>query len=614
MILHEHDFSNTGLLSGNGQQSPHLSLDGSDIVFTGDNFSGCKGVLPQLSCDQRLDSTMLKLTKLTLSQIPDDQKADLERNAITVGCTNSTRCWSLYLRGLMELEEVKAKGDLKRLWKGEKDANDTKALSKARGFLEQALTYVGSSMTDLKRKVQRSLALALGPTVRSNTLALVASDLIHQSINEATSARSRHMGLDRVDLTSAKSAKNYPVDISEVKAGLPECFRFLAIVSCPTGELLLDMIDGSQEVKTCCIFPATAEHVADSLLRPLHELLASSYKQMDDSKAIDRQDTEAKRQWRRDRREMDKSFEHFMRISAEIFTSADLPKQCRNFLFAAPRSTPGNLSSRFDEVATDAASDILPETTCMILLLDEKLHKFPFESLHFFESKTICRLPSLLFAHEICKRNSREGNLLEIDRDCVTYILNPEGDLADTEERLLPALEGIGSKYWTAYVKEMPQFDALEKALCQKSSLLLYFGHGGGERIMTKEQLASLGRRPNGIQASVVLMGCSSGELKSPNQDSSSCCPRSIHFEPDGLILRYLLYGAPCVVGNLWDVTDRDIDIFTQSMLNSIFKDDMSIAQCLAVARPECKFRFLTGAAPVCYGLPVSICNSSSHG
>jgi separase len=31
-------------------------------------------------------------------------------------------------------------------------------------------------------------------------------------------------------------------------------------------------------------------------------------------------------------------------------------------------------------------------------------------------------------------------------------------------------------------------------------------------------------------------------------------------FEPSGMVLAYLLAGAPAVVGTLWDVTDRDCD------------------------------------------------------
>ena len=51
-------------------------------------------------------------------------------------------------------------------------------------------------------------------------------------------------------------------------------------------------------------------------------------------------------------------------------------------------------------------------------------------------------------------------------------------------------------------------------------------------------------------------MGCSSG-----NQYVMG------DFEPYGTILAYIIAGCPCVVGNLWDVTDRDIDRLTEEFL-----------------------------------------------
>lgn len=86
----------------------------------------------------------------------------------------------------------------------------------------------------------------------------------------------------------------------------------------------------------------------------------------------------------------------------------------------------------------------------------------------------------------------------------------------------------------------------------------------------------------------------------------------------------------PAVVGNLWHVTDGDLDRFTESLLTSWLGDkskslpvfilsqsyiaasSFSIGKLLtlakemfAVARKSCKLPHLVGAAPVFYGLPV---------
>ncbi len=77
-------------------------------------------------------------------------------------------------------------------------------------------------------------------------------------------------------------------------------------------------------------------------------------------------------------------------------------------------------------------------------------------------------------------------------------------------------------------------------------------------------------------------------------------------------------------MANLWDVTDRDIDRFSQAVLTAWIsgaggkgKDDGSSSSgaaagtdvCAAVAasRGACKLPHLVGAAPVVYGIPSRI-------
>ena len=79
-----------------------------------------------------------------------------------------------------------------------------------------------------------------------------------------------------------------------------------------------------------------------------------------------------------------------------------------------------------------------------------------------------------------------------------------------------------------------------------------------------------------------------------------------------------LALSSPTLVANLWDVTDKDIDKFSQSVfdklsLNSSMKEkkrsgnknnDTSIVAAVAQSRDSCKLKYLTGAAPVVYGIP----------
>ncbi|GJD11802.1 Separin [Galdieria sulphuraria] len=116
------------------------------------------------------------------------------------------------------------------------------------------------------------------------------------------------------------------------------------------------------------------------------------------------------------------------------------------------------------------------------------------------------------------------------------------------------------------------------KELVEKLSrhqLFVYCGHGTGEKFIPAKQIRKLERAPIAL-----LMGCSSGKPSSQ------------------------------VVVNLWDVTDRDIDRFTHYLLEEWFttssNNNSAIDLALAIlrARDQCYFTYLTGCAPVVYGLP----------
>ncbi len=77
------------------------------------------------------------------------------------------------------------------------------------------------------------------------------------------------------------------------------------------------------------------------------------------------------------------------------------------------------------------------------------------------------------------------------------------------------------------------------------------------------------------------------------------------------------------MVGTLWDVTDRDIDRLSLKMLEywgalpketdsepkETTEEGRSLAESLAVSRDTCTLRYLNGASPVVYGLPVYLNN-----
>jgi len=223
-----------------------------------------------------------------------------------------------------------------------------------------------------------------------------------------------------------------------------------------------------------------------------------------------------------------------------------------------------------------------------------------------------------------------------IDENKGTWILNPSGDLTSTQgtfEKDLQTLPGG----WTGISSRAPSEAEFAKALGE-SEIMLYFGHGSGGQFIRARTVKKLNEC-----AVALLMGCSSGALKEAGE-----------FQPHGMPLAYLLGGSPAVVANLWDVTDKDIDKFSKKVLEdwgllrstaaaskakakaaatpgrnrsksremqkAAGMDDgglfgsatvkggkwkASLVEAVARGRKECHLKYLNGAAPVVYGVPV---------
>lgn len=218
----------------------------------------------------------------------------------------------------------------------------------------------------------------------------------------------------------------------------------------------------------------------------------------------------------------------------------------------------------------DAANCDERSQSCLFLLLDENLHRFPFEGMQALEGKSVCRIPSLPFVYStllecISSRNQQPV----VDPSNASYVLDPENNLQATQKRLLPVLQGISSSNgwgWNGVIGETPSQSFFRRALEKENGLLIYFGHGGAQTCFSRRQVDQMiSAKDNSevrtCKASVILMGCSSGRLVSVNRkDSETLEQLPLYFEPEGIALSYLCAGSPCVVGNLWDVTDHDID------------------------------------------------------
>lgn len=267
------------------------------------------------------------------------------------------------------------------------------------------------------------------------------------------------------------------------------------------------------------------------------------------------------------------------------------------------------------EITRDRSIAADPKS-CTFLILDENFTRLPLEGIGILKGKSVCRIPSIAFAASSLLRLKNGGeDHVTFDASKTSVVLDAEANLLQTQDRILTALSNVSSSNgwnWKKVVGKRPSKAFIKEALKPERGIFLYFGHATGERYFSKTDIEDLSRScqhgKSDCNAVVVLMGCSSGDLASVNFDRTlTVAGNEMLFEPEGAVLSYLCAGAPTVVGNLWDVTDRDIDKFSISFLEKMYKGEDNIPASVAKSRHVCRMKNLVGCAPVVYGIPVVI-------
>jgi separase len=266
-----------------------------------------------------------------------------------------------------------------------------------------------------------------------------------------------------------------------------------------------------------------------------------------------------------------------------------------------------------------------------ILILDKELLVFPWESLPCLDGRAVSRMPSLNCVESRLDKmrvQGVDGSAFSISTSRGAYILNPSSDLASTQSTFTAAFS-TSLPNFSSIINRVPTEAEFESYLREKE-LFLYFGHGSGAQYIRGRNIKRLERC-----AVTFLMGCSSGKMVECGE-----------FEPYGVPWNYMHANAPAVVGTLWDVTDKDIDRFAmktftewgllggetspeeaagpkkrsknvKGMGKSVKQPSqpspdgatpeqkIALDEAVANARSSCVLRYLNGAAPVIYGIPI---------
>ncbi|KAI5962792.1 ESP1 [Candida theae] len=225
----------------------------------------------------------------------------------------------------------------------------------------------------------------------------------------------------------------------------------------------------------------------------------------------------------------------------------------------------------------------------VVLIPSARCSFFPWESLQFLRGKSVTRMPSVSMLTEVLKKNPSRVNSSE-----VYYLINPGGDLKTSQQRFQPLINK--HKSWKGLAGVKPDENKIVDDILA-SKLFVYIGHGGCDQYVKSRTLFQATEHRD--LPPCLLIGCSSGSLQDHGQ-----------FEPSGGIFSWINCGSPLVLANLWDVTDKDIDTFTNSTfkywgLHHDTKEKVDIAEAVRMSRDVCILKYLNGSAPVIYGLPL---------
>lgn len=235
------------------------------------------------------------------------------------------------------------------------------------------------------------------------------------------------------------------------------------------------------------------------------------------------------------------------------------------------------------------------------LILDKSLESFPFESLPSLNgyNQPIFRIPSLRML-SLMYSTYRRGLIANgVNDSKVYYVVNPADNLAKTEEYFRDTFAAMSQ--WEGVMGRSPDPQELKRAFDSKEAYI-FFGHGAGASYC---RTIPEGLDGCNINCASLIIGCSSGKLFSDGKQ----------LESYGTSYRFLLNGCPSYVGVLWDVTDKDIDKFSDQLLSYWFvewkpemndsKKVMANTKAVSKSRTACRLKHLIGAAPVVYGLPL---------
>lgn len=260
----------------------------------------------------------------------------------------------------------------------------------------------------------------------------------------------------------------------------------------------------------------------------------------------------------------------------------------------------------------------------LLLFVDSVTAQLPIEACPCLKRREIVRglAPNMILSASRGERSKPS---------CGYFVFDPAEDCSGMGDvkNLLKQLSSRDQGQWKGrFSKPMPEAAEILENLREKD-IFVYLGHGEcARRLLRNEQLQlgggaaattpwpasdcsghsnSSAKRSDsskfqirGLRSALVLMGCSSVKMDRPatSQEAGG------DFESFGLASSALLGGSPLVLGAQWDVLGGDLDKLARHLLEA-WLSGLELLPALRQARQKCFMPHLTGAAVVCYGIPM---------
>ncbi|XP_072934655.1 separin [Epargyreus clarus] len=189
----------------------------------------------------------------------------------------------------------------------------------------------------------------------------------------------------------------------------------------------------------------------------------------------------------------------------------------------------------------------------VILIVDEMLDTFPWESLPILNHQPVCRMENIHFLYALYKIHEKDivDGYFTTKADVGRYIINPEKNLERMELRMSSFVR-YWCGGWSGYIGEPPPPDRFLSYLAD-ADVFLYCGHGDGCQFAGGGGVAAARGR-----ALALLSGCGSVRLaRAPGRAPPSAAHHHLH-----------VAGCPMVIGMLWEVTDLEVDKVVSALVS----------------------------------------------